>query len=86
MMARRAMLAGMREPNIASTGVAPERLGAFASELEKEIDNLLFEMDVRRRVATNTTAHLLMRDQARKAVPIGEDVPATRFKAGATHN
>lgn len=86
MMARRAMLAGMREPNIASTGVAPERLSAFARELEKEIDNLLFEMDVRRRVATNTTAHLLMRDQARKAVPIGEDVPATRFKEGATHN
>jgi integrating conjugative element protein (TIGR03755 family) len=86
MIARRAMLAGMREPNIASTGVAPERLTEYARELEKEIDNLLFEMDVRRRVATNTTSYLLTRDKARKAVPIGEEIPATRFEDGATHN
>jgi len=86
MIARRAMLAGMREPNISSTGVAPQRLAEYASELDKEIDTLLFELDVRRRVATNTTSHLLMRDKARRAVPISEEVPATRFKDGATHN
>jgi len=86
MIARRALLAGMKEPNIASTGIATDSLKDFVSELEQEIDHLLFEMDVRHRVAANTASHLLMRDKARKHVPIGEDVPSTRFSDGATHN
>ncbi len=86
MIARRALLAGMKEPNIASTGIAPQRLKEFIGELEKEIDNLLFEIDVRRRIATNTTSQLLMRDKIRKSVPMGEKIPATQFEDGATHN
>jgi hypothetical protein len=76
----------MKEPNIASTGIAPARLKEFIGELEKEIDNLLFEIDVRRRIATNTTSQLLMRDKIRKSVPMGEKIPATQFEDGATHN
>ena len=86
MIARRALLAGMKEPNIASTSIAEDSLQDFVSELEQEIENLLFEMDVRKRVAGNTVSYLLMRTKARKQVPIGEEIPGTRFSDGATHN
>ena len=86
MIARRALLAGMKEPNIVSTGIAPQRMKEFVQELEKEIDNLLFEIDVRRRIATNTTSQLLMRDNLRRSVPISEKVPVTHFNDGAVHN
>lgn len=86
MIARRALLAGMKEPNVASTGIAKDALKDFLSELEQDIDNLLFEMEVRHRVAASTASHLLMRDKARKQVPVGEEVPPTRFRDGATHN
>lgn len=86
MIARRALLAGMKEPNVASTLIAKESLKDFVQELEQDIDNLLFEMEVRQRVAANTASHLLLRDKARKQVPIGEEVPSTRFSDGATHN
>lgn len=83
MIARRALLAGMKEPNIASTGIAPERLRDYLSELEQDINNLLFEMDVRQRVATNTTSQLLRRDKARKEIPMTEEPFKNNFSNGA---
>jgi integrating conjugative element protein (TIGR03755 family) len=83
MIARRALLAGMKEPNIASTGIAPERLERYLGELEQEVDNLLFEMDVRKRVATNTTSQLLRRDKARKEIPVAEEPFENNFSDGA---
>lgn len=83
MIARRALLAGMKEPNIASTGIAPERLEGYLKELEQEVDNLLFEMDIRQRVATNTTSHLLRRTKARKEIPVVEEPFENDFQDGA---
>lgn len=84
MIARRALISGMREPNIANLTIAQEELAPFLSDLEKEIDNILFEIDVRNRLARNTATQLMVRDRARGNVPIVEVPPASNFKDGAS--
>lgn len=84
MIARRAMLAGMKEPNIAQIGIAEESLETYVDELTQEMENLLFEMEVRERVASNTTTFLLRRDMSRKQAPIVESAPQAHFLDGAT--
>lgn len=83
MIARRALLAGMKEPNIESTGLATKRLEGYLGQLEKEIDSLLFEMDVRSRVATNTTSMLLERATIRKNIPVVEEPFINNLNDGA---
>lgn len=84
MIARRAMLAGMKEPNIAQNDIAGESLQTYVDELGQEVENLLYEMEVRERVASNTTTLLLRRDMSRKQVPLVESAPLTHFVDGAT--
>lgn len=86
MIARRALLSGMREPNIANLTIAQEELAPFLADLEQEIENLLFEMEVRDRVASNTAAQLLIRNRVRSRVPLVETPPASNFEAGASVN
>jgi hypothetical protein len=83
MMARRALLAGRKEPNIANLQVAQDQLAPFLDELDQEIHNILFELEVRQRVASNTASQLLLRDRARSNVPIVENVPESLFEDGA---
>ncbi len=84
MIARRALLSGMREPNIANLTIAQDELAPFLADLEQEIENLLFEIEVRDRVAKNTAVQLLMRDRARSRVPVVEAPPAGNFEDGAS--
>jgi len=77
MIARRALISGMKEPNIANPYVA---------DLEQEVENMLFEIEVRDRVASNTAVQLLMRDKVRSQVPIVESPPAGNFEEGASVN
>jgi integrating conjugative element protein (TIGR03755 family) len=86
MIARRALLSGMREPNIANLTIAQDELAPFLADLEQEIENLLFEMEVRDRVASNTAAQLLIRNRVRSRVPIAETPPASNFEDGASVN
>ncbi len=86
MLARRALLAGKSEPNIQQIEKAQDALGKTVAELEREIDDLLFEMEIRQRVATNTAAALIGRSSARQRTIIIEPVPKDRFEGGAVHN
>jgi hypothetical protein len=64
LLARRMLLTGMRDPHISATP-APRQLQPFLAELEREIDNLLFETRVRKEIASRT-AELLLRDEGGK--------------------
>lgn len=86
MIARRALISGMKEPNVANLQIAQEDLAPFVADLEQEIENMLFEIEVRDRVATNTAVQLLMRDKVRAQVPIVESPPASNFEEGASVN
>ena len=86
MIARRALISGMKEPNIANLQIAQDDLAPYIADLEKDIENILFEIEVRDRVASNTAVQLLMRDKVRGAVPIVESPPAGNFEDGASVN
>ncbi len=83
MLARRALLAGRSEPNIEKFEKAQQALGTVVAELEQEMDNLLYEMEIRQRVSTNTAAILIGRGLARQSVPLSEPRPRATFKDGA---
>ena len=85
LMARRMMLAGMKEPNIANNELAQEALRHAAEELNGEIENMVFEIDVRAKVASNTTVHLLQRARQRNTVPVMEPSPPQTIREGATN-
>ncbi len=86
MIARRALISGMKEPNIANLKIAQDDLAPYVADLEKDIENILFEIEVRDRVASNTAVQLLMRDKVRGKVPIVEAPPAGNFEDGASVN
>jgi len=86
MIARRALISGMKEPNIANLEIAQDDLAPYVADLEQEIENILFEIEVRDRVASNTAVQLLMRDRVRGQVPIVESPPAGNFEEGASVN
>lgn len=86
MIARRALMSGMKEPNIANLKIAQDDLAPYVADLEQEIENILFEIQVRDRIASNTAVKLLMRDKVRGKVPIVEAPPASNFKDGASVN
>ncbi len=64
LLARRMLLTGMRDPHVSATP-APRQLRPFLDELEREIDNLMFETRVRKEIASRT-AELLLRDEGVK--------------------
>ncbi len=64
LLARRMLLTGMRDPHVSATP-APRQLRLFLDELEREIDNLIFETRVRKEIASRT-AELLLRDEGVK--------------------
>ena len=64
--ARRLLLTGRQVPEVYATEVAREHADASIAELDKEIDNLLFETRVRREVVSDTITLLLQRAAARR--------------------
>ena len=83
-IARRALLAGRDEPNVANVAVGVEEIESYIGQLEQDIDNLLYEIDIRQRVATSMPAALLQRQAARNQVIQVEPVPQSTFRDGAT--
>jgi hypothetical protein len=64
--ARRLLLSGRQVPEVYATEVAREHADVSIAELDKEIDNLLFETRVRREVVSDTITTLLQRAAARR--------------------
>ncbi len=64
--ARRLLLSGRQVPEVYATEVAREHADKSIAELDKEIENLLFETRVRKEVVSDTIATLLQRAAARR--------------------
>ena len=62
LMLRRLLLSGQRVPEIQAAGVALKELQRAVGEIEREIDNLMFERQVRQGLVSQTAAILLRRD------------------------
>ena len=66
LFARRLLLSGRQVPEVYATEVAREHADNSIAELDKEIENLLFETRVRKEVVSDTVATLLQRAAARR--------------------
>ena len=66
LFARRLLLSGRQVPEVYATQVAREHADTSIAELDREIDNLLFEIRVRREVVSDTVVTLLQRAAARR--------------------
>ncbi len=64
--ASRLLLSGRQVPEVYATEVAREHADKSIAELDKEIENLLFETRVRKEVVSDTIATLLQRAAARR--------------------
>ena len=65
LFARRLLLTGRQVPEVYATEVAREHAELSIAELDKEIENLLFETRVRKEVVSNTLTTLLQRAAAK---------------------
>ena len=66
LMARRLILSGRQVPEVYAANVAREHADTAIAELDREIDNLLFETRARREVVSDTVVTLLQRAAARR--------------------
>ena len=66
LLARRLLLTGRQVPEVYATEVAREHADTSIAELDREIENLLFETRVRREVVSETAGVLLQRAAARR--------------------
>ncbi len=66
LFARRMLLSGRQVPEVYATEVAREHADKSIEELDKEIENLLFETRVRKEVVSDTVATLLERAAAKR--------------------
>ena len=82
-MARRALWAGMREPNVANNEVALRAAIRAADELDAEMAQMEMELRVKNRLASGTSVAVLQRDAARAMVVPVEVEPSGGFGEGA---
>jgi integrating conjugative element protein (TIGR03755 family) len=66
LFARRLLLTGRQVPEVYATDVAREHADTSIAELDREIENLLFETRVRKEVVSDTLALLLQRAAAKR--------------------
>lgn len=67
LMARRTLLAGMREPNISNEKEAQTLLNQTTLQLDQELEQLRLELEVRRALADNASSAILTRKNQRDA-------------------
>jgi hypothetical protein len=80
--ARRMLLSGMKEPNVANNAEAKKELQASLDELTQEIDNIAYEMDMRKRLASNTYLKVLGRDALRSTNSMSQPSSTAVFREG----
>ncbi|HAT6801800.1 TPA: integrating conjugative element protein [Citrobacter freundii] len=78
LMARRTLLAGMREPNIAAEKEAQSQLEQTTLQLDQELNQLRLELEMRRMLADNASTSVLTRKVQRdvtrgQAVSVEDD-------------
>ena len=82
-MARRAMLAGMREPHVAGNEAGLEEARRALDELDREIRQMELELRVKAVVASNSSVAVLRRASLRRRVPVFEASPGGSLREGA---
>ena len=82
-MARRAMLAGMREPHVAGNAAALEQAQRAVAELDREIRQMEVELRVKAVLASNSAVAVLHRASLRRRVPVYEASPGGSLREGA---
>ena len=82
-MARRALLAGMREPNVANNEAALRQSERALVELDREIRQMEVELRVKALVASNSSVAVLQRAGIRKRIPVWEASPGGGLREGA---
>ena len=82
-MARRALLAGMREPNVANNRAALGQAERALAELDREIRQMEVELRVKALVASNSSVAVLQRAGIRKRIPVWEASPDGGLREGA---
>ena len=82
-MARRALLAGMREPNVANNEAALKQSERALVELDREIQQMEVELRVKALVASNSSVAVLQRAGIRKRIPVWEASPGGGLREGA---
>ncbi|MDX1252287.1 MAG: integrating conjugative element protein [Gammaproteobacteria bacterium] len=66
LLARRLLLTGRMEPNIAKVDTAQQSINRAVTELDRAIEDLLFESRVRQEIVSGTVREVLNYDSARK--------------------
>ena len=82
-MARRALLAGMREPHVANNEAALRQSERALVELDREIRQMEVELRVKALVASNSSVAVLQRAGIRKRIPVWEASPGGGLREGA---
>ncbi|HDX1025317.1 TPA: integrating conjugative element protein [Pasteurella multocida] len=67
MLSRRAILAGMREPNVANNADAQVELERILNIIDREISQVKLEMDMQKAITSNTAAAILQNKAEREA-------------------
>lgn len=67
MLSRRAILAGMREPNVANNADAQVELERILNIIDREISQVKLEMDMQKAITSNTAATILQNKAEREA-------------------
>ena len=82
-MARRAMLAGMREPHVAGNEAALRQAERAVAELDREIRQMEVELRVKAIIASNSSVAVLRRAGIRRKIPVFEASPGGGLREGA---
>lgn len=85
LFARRLLLTGRQVPEVYATEVAREHADTSIAELDKEIENLLFETRVRKEVVSDTVSMLLQRAAARRQASLNTPTVPTIDPRPLTH-
>lgn len=71
MMVRRLLLSGRKEINVATNKLAQTEIDRTLKELDTEINNVLFEKDIRQKLVNSTIVELLMLDRSTRLSSMG---------------
>lgn len=75
MIVRRLLLTGVKEGHVSAITMAKEEIEKAIEELDSEIDNVIFEKDLRAKLVTDTVIEVLLKDKATKQSSV--NTPAT---------
>jgi len=72
---------GEQEPNISANGEAQNEIEFSKKRLEQELENIMFENDVRKKVINNAATTLAEREEARAHHPAGNQLKAPTIQS-----